>query len=115
MTCRVHKYPTHISSCLYCLQDEYDELRSEVEALRSSRKLEQAATDHAEKKADALRLENEALRADAERYRWLRQHNGNPTVLGIQVGIVRDPSEGILWVHAEQGLDAAIDAARGQP
>ena len=50
--------------------------------------------------------ENEALRADAERYRWLRDiHNADVMVVIVNIGPECEQ------VHFEQ-LDAAIDAAR---
>jgi hypothetical protein len=50
----------------------------------------------------ALRAENEALRADAERYRWLRREECPLTVFEYE-------EISGLW---EEKLDAAIDAAR---
>ncbi len=52
---------------------------------------------------DRLAAECEALRADAQRYRWLRAKSGfTPVYLEIE-GCIRDDTD----------LDAAIDAAMG--
>ena len=52
-----------------------------------------------------LHAENEALRADAERYRWLRQYN-----------TVKHPKVTEAFFLGDGHLDAAIDAAmKGQP
>lgn len=57
---------------------------------------------------DALKAEAESLRADAERYRWLRSLDGSCDAAAcVNINI------GFDWIeqHGEQ-LDAAIDAAR---
>ena len=54
----------------------------------------------------ALTAERDALRADAERYRWLRDiHNADVMVVIVNIGPECEQ------VHFEQ-LDDAIDAAR---
>ena len=50
---------------------------------------------------DALLADNAALRADAERYRWLKAHNE-----GNNVEFDMEPT------RLSEGWDAAIDAAR---
>ena len=56
---------------------------------------------------DAMRAERNALKADAERYRWLRQY-GN----GIYPDVFNDEGAPILAVPAAAvRLDSAIDAA----
>jgi hypothetical protein len=52
---------------------------------------------------DALTAENAALKADAERYRWLRVHG--ETMIGPDRGI------GPEWTYGKE-LDAAIDKAK---
>lgn len=56
----------------------------------------------------ALEAENEALRKDAERYRWLRDGDADAATKDFPIakGCVTNNS---LWDHK---LDAAIDAAR---
>lgn len=70
-----------------------------------------------------LHAENEALRKDAERYRWLREtrfiwgdfrhiSGVNPTAVGLEFGWF--PTDAAKPARAD--LDAAIDAAmKGQP
>lgn len=61
-----------------------------------------------------LRAENQALRADAERYRWLRNeawgcgNNRGPHLVQFKTGYT--PSH--FTELAEAAADAAIDAAR---
>ena len=66
-----------------------------------------------EQEAERLSAENAALRADAERYRWLRPKWRNETAY--------DRYEGARWWCAfyetsglAKDLDAAIDAAKEQ-
>lgn len=59
----------------------------------------------------ALQREVEDLRADAERYRWIRANNGI-IGSGIQVAILHLKDDRTMWVHCEKGLDDAIDAAK---
>jgi len=52
---------------------------------------------------DALTAENAALKADAERYRWLRQrHNGDQSAWHVRTDELEIPVD----------LDAAIDKAK---
>ena len=72
-------------------------------------------------KIQALRSEVEALRGDAERYRWLRGEVHGPHLPMAQVvwklNRIRDSSK---WTNLTDGpsldaeIDAAIDAARGE-
>ena len=62
-----------------------------------------------------LRAEVEALRADAERYRWLKGHSAYTTVTPCIHGEANGPSR-MRWYHDSHQLhaftlDAAIDAA----
>lgn len=62
------------------------------------------STDHVIEHLERLEAENAALRADAERYRWLRSHSN------LEVGdfeVIKDGSQ--YWRGDD--LDAAIDAA----
>ena len=55
----------------------------------------------------SLRAENEALRADAERYRWLRHGDNDEPCLYFS-----DDCKAAVWLLREDELDAAIDATR---
>ena len=58
----------------------------------------------------ALVAENEALRADAERYRWIRSHQHDGSTLPY---IARPDSDCLdRWTYRNEEADAAIDAAR---
>jgi chromosome segregation ATPase len=58
---------------------------------------------------DRLRAENERLRVDAERYRWLRDQNRG--MYGLSHVIIDDHSPPYFELKCEKDLDAAIDAA----
>lgn len=67
---------------------------------------------------DAARAEVEALREDAERYRWLRLHTiGKADPRGRQEFELPDPHPrgDIMRGSVAQHLDAAIDSARKAP
>lgn len=60
-----------------------------------------------------LEAENQALRADAERYRFVRV---KACIIGGEFQILNMPSAGSEWrqkYDAAEQLDAAIDAAKG--
>ncbi|WP_333907485.1 hypothetical protein [Delftia acidovorans] len=64
-----------------------------------------------------LDAENKALRADAERYRWLRDfHNGPDGVFSglpyISAGDGNDSAWALTGVTADAGIDAAKAAAK---
>ena len=54
-----------------------------------------------------------ALRADAERYRWLRHGDNDEEVLRYQNGVVFDAYL-LRNEELDAAIDAAIDAARGK-
>jgi hypothetical protein len=54
---------------------------------------------------DRLRAEVEALRKDAERYKWLRDHG--------DTGCTEKDGYGGQTLRMDERLDAAIDAAMG--
>jgi hypothetical protein len=58
---------------------------------------------------EQLERENEALRKDAERYRWLRDNSHN-TPIGVYEWVERDGRQQRAWLGSNE-LDAAIDAA----
>lgn len=70
--------------------------------------------DVAERERDQLRAEAEALRKDAERYRWLRNPDQDAALV-----LDKMVSSGVYEYRAGDELDAAIDAAMaakdGQP
>lgn len=60
----------------------------------------------AEREIERLTAERDALRADAERYRWLREHG--------ETGCTEKDGYGGRALQMGADLDAAIDAARAQ-
>ena len=87
--------------------DEIARLRDEVERVKC------AHSDMAEMYRKAI-AEVEALRVDAERYRWLRENalSSFDTVLdGGRAALVHAVRWSADW---REELDAAIDAARGK-
>jgi hypothetical protein len=92
---------------LYAAADELDQLRAERDNLKQRLELAESALDDwmcAGAKGgwiDSLRVERDALKADAERYRWLRDKS--PITWALYVEGLR------CWKH---DYDAAIDAAR---
>ncbi|EEF25883.1 conserved hypothetical protein [Ricinus communis] len=99
---------------------------TQSEALRLAAKLRGEAensivkysTAHlAAKELERLDAENKALRADAERYRWLRDfHNGPDGVFSglpyISAGDGNDSAWALTGVTADAGIDAAMEAAK---
>jgi hypothetical protein len=79
---------------------DYDALQAEIERLRDE--LRQSSIDTTRAEVERLRAERDALRADAERYRYLRDMDGmydwRETVFGSMDG----------------NLDTAVDAAMGK-
>ncbi len=62
---------------------------------------------------DALRTENEALRRDAERYRWLRNDVIQDGEINEEIHVaVESPSWPNCWALTGDDLDQAIDAMR---
>lgn len=85
-------------------QEQVDVLLAEIEGLhaqhgRDSGELRKlcSARDSARRQRDQLKSENEALRNDAERYRWMRQRH--------------IPLEGHDFLSTQEILDRRIDAA----
>ncbi len=58
----------------------------------------------------ALNAEIERLRADAERYRWLRDGGADESNIGVYEWLGTDGRQRRIWL-ARQELDSAIDAA----
>jgi hypothetical protein len=56
-----------------------------------------------------LRAERDALRADAERYRWLRDIDTGPAQIRE---LISDDAQPYMTLKSGNILDAAIDAAR---
>jgi hypothetical protein len=91
------------------------EAADEIE--RQQKELQRQALDYLalDTQAQELTAERDALRADAERYRWLRREESDTTWLfssgayNIKTGLVD-----IGDMLTEEELDAAIDAARSK-
>ena len=62
----------------------------------------------------ALREENEWLRKDAERYRWLRDHAKSQYIASVELALTGNDDYTVRWFAGPSAkfLDAAIDAAR---
>ena len=95
-----------------------EQFRSFPDALAAAAELRRLHAELVE--SDALRLENAALRADAERYRWLRDNAGvgQGEHVHEQMAYQFEVLTGVshvshIYHHAElPSIDAAIDAAR---
>jgi hypothetical protein len=103
---------------------DYDALRAELARVQAERDSIKAAFEDRNRLIElqledkkALQAERDAMREDAERYRWLREQNAKDSS-------PYDPDVGVAWVelastdgryteskHTEAELDAAIDAA----
>lgn len=59
-----------------------------------------------EAERDQLKAENEALRIDAERYRWLRDPSGTIVVRNVQCHLIGS--------RMDEQVDAAMAKERGQ-
>lgn len=69
-----------------------------------------SARDSARRQRDQLKAENEALRKDAERYRWVRDSAyGAETIDGLRIMFEAPMPEGAVATSAEK-LDMAVDA-----
>ena len=79
----------------------------------------ESAAHHKSAAAELRRLhaEVEALRADAERYRWLREESGKrPDFYSGEANWMVSRSQGGMGQNFfGEKIDAAIDAARGTP
>jgi len=103
-------------------QSALDELRREVERLTQERDAAfamskcECSADEACANLAAARREVEALRADAERYRWLRAGvRGERDTSGVayfQTRMVAPVLDNIMRGSVAQHYDAAIDTAR---
>jgi predicted nuclease with TOPRIM domain len=86
---------------------EVDRLRTEVETLTDSNASKADRLDRLGETVVRLSAEVEALRADAERYRWLRDVSEPPHNFYLSVP---DEFAGVCYQPGE--VDAYIDAAR---
>ena len=96
----------------------YEDYAAEVERLRAEKDaVKIAAWDKSSeqlREMARLRLERDALRADAERYRWLRDnacHEWFDEDYPVQIVNQVLPVHPAKW---REETDAAIDAARGE-
>lgn len=79
-------------------------------ALQMADELDRLGSQYDSEIAAELRrlvAENDALRADAERYRWLRDNTTN-------YGLTQEDGYGGRELKGWEELDAAIDAARSR-
>lgn len=100
------------AEAIQTLTAERDNLRTEIEQLRRDHDSQGGMLELTRARRDELEAENDALMADAERYRWLRNRvfkDGGD--LGIQVAGAYD---NFVGGSMADGFDAAIDAARTQ-
>ena len=86
------------------------ELKAEVERLRDGLLAWQTASMDIMRQLKKAEAEVERLRADAERYRWLRQRYPALTTMQAARGVGLDLSR--TFVNTAEKFDAAIDAAR---
>ena len=98
------EYPEDWDGTAIC--DELRRQHSEIEQLKAERDRAHRACEQISVRLHAAQAERDALLADAERYRWLRDwERGTHTI---------QPMTGQYWdtpILCEE-LDAAIDAAR---
>jgi len=96
-----------MESARFAAMESYFEARPQIAITRKLECVFEAGFDAAYAEVRRLREENERLRKDAERYRWLRE-------LVISTGGTIQ-AQGLFWncSHSRKKLDAAIDAARG--
>lgn len=95
--------PTAFGKRVALYPDYYvDRLRAEIEHWREARRNALAAGDVIKAELDRLRAENEALRADAKRYRWLRDEDNQRFVWWLCE---------LIQTNTPDEFDAAIDEA----
>ena len=90
---------------------------AEVERLRHDIERHMALLTEFDNEVEQLRAERAALRADAERYRWLRREVDGPHVPLAQVlWKLNNIRDNFRWTNLSDGqtLDEHIDAARGE-
>ena len=108
---------THESRIALAAAAEITRLRAEVESEKATSKilLDSYADENgrisAERDALKAEVEVEALRADAERYRWLREQHWFDSPICV---VVNPKMQLLLGTHCPFGekLDEKIDAAR---
>ena len=86
-------------------------LRAENKALRAHITNQNKELDELIPMAEKLEAENEALRADAERYRWLRRPITSTADFKKWLDIITNLCEDRM----DAAIDAAIDVARSKP
>ena len=89
---------------------EVDQLTTENEALRGLYQMHKATET---REMRYLKTENEALRKDAERYRWLRGQNWSQS----EMAVVCQPKKAVKLgfdCSSEGRLDSAIDSAMSE-
>lgn len=91
------------------LMAQVDRLTAEVEALRQEHTEDQGVISVWRGRTERAEAEAEALRSDAERYRWLRERIVGAVPM-VRVQIMRRGQ----YVLIERELDDAVDAARSK-
>lgn len=67
-----------------------------------------------EQDMEKLQAENESLRKDAARYKWLKERNGGP--IGIVAWHQDEEKEMVLVeLYADEAIDAVISAKEARP
>ena len=92
---------------------ERDQLKAQVERLKAENQSEVGACLLSVAENKKLQAENEALRKDAERYRWLRGQHWNES----EMAVVCHPKKAVKLgfdCPSEGRLDSAIGAAMGK-
>jgi hypothetical protein len=91
---------------------------TQPEALRLADALEDtdSADDHDDAAAELRRLhaENEALRRNDARYRWLRCGDNDEKVLHHYISVPDNEGDPTMYLPRNEQLDTAIDAAMAQ-
>jgi len=103
------EHPTHYAPDPDC-QDAATALEqqaAEIERLTDELNAMCSNFDNMRLAKNDVRAENEALRKDAERYRWLRTAGAWESEIGMDE-LSEDPAK------FDAAIDAAIDAARGK-
>ena len=98
---------------------ELRRLDAEVRELKMTVQHESLCVEAAKERIEALDAENKALRADAERYRWLRVQPDDCSAPRIDIchwtcepGDSVNNGEGLRFDAADQAIDAAMAAAK---
>ena len=92
------------------LERSYSEFSDARRAWLASDNIKQSAIDRLRAEVEALTAANAALRADAERYRWLREQHWHSAQLFVVSGGKEAVKLGVQC-PSQRCLDATIDTA----